>query len=96
MSEKRKVEHLFRGLRPDLKEKLWHLRPKKCTDFLRGAQDYYELTGRPSERSNDWTVAVTHCDGSKQEIDREISEKKTRGRSDHHEPRQKAGGEPTE
>ena len=44
MSEKIKVKHLLRGLCPELKEKLWLLRPKKCVDLLRSAQDYLEMT----------------------------------------------------
>ena len=53
MAEKMKVHHLLKGLRPNLREKLWPLRPKKCSDFLRGAQDFLSVAADSSSQSQD-------------------------------------------
>ena len=82
MSEKRKVEHLIRGLCPELKEKLWLLRPKKCVDLLRSAQDYLEMTERRPARREEVAVALASCEEKKKEIEKEFLNKTRKGKEE--------------
>ena len=56
MTEREKLDHLFRGLRADLVEKLWSMRPRNTKEFLKNAQEYQEIAAR--SRSKEWLVAT--------------------------------------
>lgn len=43
MGERAKIQHLFRGLRPNILEKMWTLKPTTCEDFLAEVKRYQEL-----------------------------------------------------
>ena len=44
MSETHRLEHLFRGLRPDLFRKIYPLKPRTCEEFLTLAKSYTEAS----------------------------------------------------
>ena len=62
MLEVENIDHLFRGLRPELIEKLWGARITTTEEFLTEAQRYQTMTNLLSHRKNMWPVAAVHCD----------------------------------
>lgn len=50
MSVKQKVDHLYRGLKPSLKEKVWMFKPITCDEFLGEVKRYQEPTSMADQR----------------------------------------------
>lgn len=73
MTEKRKLEHLFCGLKPSLVEKLWSVEVSSCEEFLREAEKCQDLeTGNESQRDEPMTSHDEAPGGSKNEKDQLI------------------------
>lgn len=56
MSEKQKLDHLYRGLKPSLMERLWMFKPATCDEFLVEAKRYQEATFMSDQR--EWALAM--------------------------------------
>ena len=86
MREREKIDHLFRGLRPELIEKLWGLRPKTYAEFLRQAQSYQEMLCRVASRRGEWPVAVAQCEEGQEKISRSMEKPKTKAGKKSEDP----------
>lgn len=72
MSEVEQVDPVFRGLNPELIEKLCGAMIATCDQFLSEVQCYQTMSSLIANRKGSWPVAVTNCNERVGEIDQEF------------------------
>ncbi|KAK4006853.1 hypothetical protein OUZ56_012009 [Daphnia magna] len=66
MTQAMKLDYFFRGLKPNLLEKLWILKPQTCSEFLSAIKLHSEATELAYKRG--WAVAMMVAETTRKEV----------------------------